>query len=64
MEIQKTGENEYHPIAQSLEYYQKSSNGCCLSTLSYLFAASVENNPARDVAVRILDSLNFNSKGY
>ena len=47
-----------------MEYHQNDSNSCCLSSLSYSFIASGEENAVRAITVQIEELLHCFSKGY
>ena len=60
----ETGESEYYLQATLVAYHQNASNCFWSNILAYAFTASVEEKYARDIEIRIEESLYFQSQGY
>ena len=56
-------EMEFHPLAPTSKYQKKDSHSCCFGSLASLLTVSGDNVSARDIALQIEESLNFQSNG-
>ena len=56
-------EMEFHPLAPTSKYQKKDLHRCCFGSLASLLTVSGDNVSARDIALQIEESLNFQSNG-